>query len=120
MTYIKAISLAVLVTTSLVSNANEVVKHIPDNSVGKVVGGSTSFLVGGAIAGPIGAIVVGLAGAWAGSNVQEETGASGNAYLIRLDDGSEQVFRSPNFVFKPGDKVEIEGIRAVPLKKTQE
>jgi len=119
MTTIKAISFAILATTSLASNANEVVKHIPDNSVGKVVGGWTSFLVGGAVAGPIGAIVVGLAGAWAGGNVQEEIGSSGNAYLIRLNDGSEQVFRSPNFVFKPGDKVEIEGIRAVPLKNTQ-
>ncbi len=59
--------------------------------------------------GPIDAIVGELAGAWARANVHEETGTSGNAYLIRLDDGTEQVFRSPNFVFKQCDKVEIEG-----------
>jgi len=119
MTYIKAVSFAVLAATSLASNANEVIKHIPDNSVGIMVGGWSSFLVGGAVAGPIGAVVGGIAGAWAGANIQEETEISGNAYLIRLDDGSEQVFRSPNYVFKAGDKVEIEGIRAVPLKNTQ-
>ncbi len=123
MTYIKAkikaISFAVLVSTSLVSNANEVVKHIPDNSIGKVTGGWASFLAGGAVAGPIGAIVGGVAGAWIGANVQEKTGISGNAYLIRLDDGSEQIFRSPNFVFKLGDKVKIEGIRAVPVTNKQ-
>ncbi len=119
MTYIKAISFAILMTTSLASNANEVIQHIPDNSLGKVAGGWSSFLVGGAVGGPIDAIVGELAGAWARANVHEETGTSGNAYLIRLGDGTEQVFRSPNFVFIPGDKVEIEGIRAVPVKNAQ-
>ncbi len=44
MRYIKAIFFAALTASSLVSNANEVVKYIPDNSVGKVVNGWRTFL----------------------------------------------------------------------------
>lgn len=69
-------------TTSLVSHANEVVEHIPDNSADNMSGGWTSFLVGRAVSEPIGVIVAGLASAWAVANVQEGTGKSGNEYFI--------------------------------------
>lgn len=95
-------------------NANEVVKKVPGNSVGQVIGGW--FLIGGAVDRPTGAIVGGLAGTYASGEAQESTGKRLNSYLVQSDQGILVLMRSPNHVFQLVDKVVIEGIRALPVK----
>ncbi|MCY1465080.1 hypothetical protein D9M71_831820 [compost metagenome] len=68
-------------------------------------------LMFGAIGGPVGAIAGAAVGYFGGSFVQESTGLGEPAYLVRTDDGSVQRFRSPGKRFKPGDQVEVDGIR---------
>ena len=48
--------------------------------------------------------------------MQELSGKSGNSYVIKQEDDTEVVIRSPNYIFKMGDKVKIVGIRALPIK----
>ena len=80
-----------------------------------MIGGGTAVLLGGAAGGPIGAIVGGILGAWLGGEVQQVTGASGDAYLVKTDDGEVLRLRSPNHQFEVGDAVSIQGIRPVPV-----
>ena len=98
-------------TTSV--QADEVIASVPDNTLGQAVGGWSSFLLGGAVAGPVGAIVGGIAGVWAGGNIQQATNNSENGYLVKGDNGTTHYIRSPNQAFSPGDQVKVVGIRVV-------
>mgnify|MGYP007055197815 FL=1 len=95
--------------------ADKVVGQSTDKTAGKTLGGFSTFLIGGAAGGPVGAIVAGLAGAWAGGEIQEANNASGNTYQIRKTDGELVDLRSPNHTFAIGDEVIIQGIRPLPL-----
>ena len=101
--------------TNFSAHSAQVVKSLPDNMVGKGVGGTSSMLIGGAIAGPIGAAVAGIAGIFVGEQIQQTTGNSGNAYQVKLEDGTLATFRSPNFSFNVGDEVRVDGIRIYPV-----
>lgn len=101
------------------SNADEVIKSVHDTSAGHVIGGWSSVLIEGILGGPIGAIAGDLAGAWAGGNMQELAGKSGNSYVIKQEDNTEQLIRSPNHTFKTGDKVKVVGIRVIPIENKE-
>ena len=49
-------------------------------------------------------IAGGFVGAWLGGEVQQAAGASGDAYLIKTDDGDVQRFRSPKHQFGVGEQ----------------
>ena len=66
--------------------------------------------------GPFGAIVGAALGAFGGAAVQQGSGHSDAAYVVRHDDGSTQRYRSPNARFKPGDQVQVSGIRLAPAQ----
>ncbi|WP_044874700.1 hypothetical protein [Pseudomonas sp. LFM046] len=74
--------------------AAEVLSETPDTTVGKATGGMTGMMLGA------------LGGA-----AQQASGLAEPAYLVKTDDGSMQRFRSPGQHFKPGDQVEVHGIR---------
>ena len=116
MNKIKSMLLISMLLVSSNSNADEVVQKVPDNSAGQVIGGWSSVLIGGVLGGPVGAIAGGLVGAWAGGGVQELSGTSGNSYVIKQEDDTELLIRSPNYTFNVGDKVRIVGLRAIPIK----
>ena len=61
--------------------------------------------------GPVGAVVGALFGGWSGAQVQDATGHSGTAYVVRHEDGREQWVRSPNARFDVGQQVDMHGIR---------
>lgn len=116
MKYLKITALLslTLTLTHVPAYSAEVIKALPDNTVGKGVGGTSTMLIGGAIAGPIGAAIGGIAGIFIGEQVQQSTGQSSQAYQVKLDDGSIETFRSPNYTFNVGDKVNVSGIRIYP------
>ncbi|WDE05116.1 hypothetical protein SG34_028105 [Thalassomonas viridans] len=93
--------------------ADEVVKAVPDNTLGQAVGGWSAFLIGGAVGGPVGAVIGGIAGAWSGGHIQQATDNSENGYLVQAENGSRQYIRSPNQAFTVGDQVKITGIRII-------
>ncbi|MCY1239403.1 hypothetical protein D9M72_521950 [compost metagenome] len=68
-------------------------------------------LMFGAIGGPAGAIAGAAVGYFGGSAVQQASGLAEPAYMVKMDDGSVQRFRSPGKHFKAGDQVEVRGIR---------
>jgi outer membrane lipoprotein SlyB len=119
MNKIKSLLLIPMLLLSHQSNADEVVQRVPDNSVGQVIGGWSSVLIGGVLGGPIGAIAGGLAGAWAGGGVQELSGASGNSYVVKQENNTEVLIRSPNYTFEVGDKVKIVGLRVIPIETNE-
>ena len=91
--------------------AAEVTGHSPDKTGGRILGGWTAFLIGGAVAGPVGAIVAGLGGAWAGGEVQDASGNSGQLHQVRTDSGETVTLRSPGRTFAVGEQVSIDGMR---------
>lgn len=91
--------------------AAEVAGQSPDKTGGRILGGWAAFLIGGAAAGPVGAIVAGLGGAWAGGEVQDASGNSGQLYQIRADSGETVTLRSPGRTFAVGEQVSIDGMR---------
>ena len=95
--------------------ADKVVDQSADNTAGKALGGWSAFVIGGAAGGPVGAIVAGLAGTWAGGEIQSASESSGNTYQIKKTNGEVVQLRSPNHEFAIGDKVIIQGIRPLPL-----
>ncbi|MDH4566291.1 hypothetical protein E8E95_06325 [Pseudomonas sp. BN414] len=90
--------------------AAEVLSEVPDTTAGKAGGGMTGLMFG-AIGGPVGAVAGAAVGYFGGGAVQQATGLAEPAYLVKMDDGSVQRFRSPGQHFKPGDQVEVHGIR---------
>jgi len=48
--------------------------------------------------------------------VQEGTGHSEEAYLVRREDGSTECVRSPMASFRPGDQVQVQDIRLAPVR----
>lgn len=87
------------------AQADEVIKETPDNSVGALYGGLSGVLIGGAAGGPLGALVgVGI-GLFAGKEVQQVSGLSQRAYVVRTAQGEEATVRSPNAQFRAGDRV---------------
>ncbi len=106
----------VLLGAPLVQGA-EVVAQRPDNLSGQMIGGWSAVLLGGVLGGPAGALAGGVAGAWLGGELQQATGNSGNAYLIKTDAGEIKRYRSPRHTFEIGDTVAIEGIRPVPVPR---
>ncbi|MFU5001589.1 hypothetical protein [Pseudomonas paraeruginosa] len=106
-----------LATATPFSYATEVVSTERDHSVGYGAGGVVGVMVGAALGGPFGAIAgaaLGALGALGGGAVQQATGLSENAYIVRHADGSTERFRSPNAEFETGDPVQVQGIRLVP------
>ncbi len=100
-----------LATATPFSYATEVVSTERDHSVGYGAGGVVGVMVGAALGGPFGAITGAALG---GGAVQQVTGLSENAYIVRHADGSTERFRSPNAEFETGDPVQVQGIRLVP------
>ncbi|MFG8978792.1 hypothetical protein [Pseudomonas paraeruginosa] len=103
-----------LATATPFSYATEVVSTERDHSVGYGAGGVVGVMVGAALGGPLGAIAGAALGALGGGAVQQATGLSENAYIVRHADGSTERFRSPNAEFETGDPVQVQGIRLVP------
>jgi outer membrane lipoprotein SlyB len=95
--------------------AAEIVAQRSDNLSGQMLGGWVAVLVGGAAGGPLGAIAGGALGAWLGGEAQQLAGASGDAYLVKMDDGEVRRLRSPNQQFEVGETVSVKGIRPVPV-----
>ena len=95
--------------------ADEVISEVPDNTVGGGFGAGSGVLLGGALGGPIGALVGAGIGALGGAEVQEVTGASGRAYVVRDEQGHERTVRSPNGKFQIGQQVSVRGDRLKPL-----
>lgn len=93
------------------ANAAEVTGHSPDKTSGRMLGGWTGFLIGGAAAGPIGALVIGLGGAWAGGELQEASGNSGQLHHIQTEEGESLTLRSPQQTFAVGSQVVVDGKR---------
>lgn len=110
----KTILFAIGLATALPLHGAEVISQSPDNTAGYGAGGVTGLMVGAALGGPFGALAGAAIGAFGGAAVQEGTGHSEQAYLVRRDDGSTERVRSPMASFQPGDQVEVQGIRLVP------
>jgi len=108
-----ALYIGLLTTFTQSAIAAEVLSELPDQTAGRWAGGFTGLLVGGAAGGPIGAVAGAVVGAFTGSGVQSASGLSERAYQVKTDDGQQQVVRSPNEHFEPGDKVELKGARIV-------
>jgi len=85
--------------------ADEVIKETPDNSVGALYGGLSGLLAGGAVGGPLGALVGAGIGLFAGEGVQQVSGLSQRAYVVKTAQGKHATVRSPNAQFAIGAKV---------------
>ncbi|MCY1557074.1 hypothetical protein D9M68_938890 [compost metagenome] len=108
-----SITLCLALLCSPVAFSAEVLSETPDTTVGKATGGMTGLMFG-AIGGPLGAVAGAAVGYFGGGAVQASSGLAEPAYLVKTDDGSVQRFRSPGKHFKPGDQVEVRGIRIQP------
>ncbi|MGG2397780.1 hypothetical protein ACJRW5_12660 [Pseudomonas sp. SH1-B] len=104
-----ALSLGLVAASTL--QAAEVVAEREENAVGAGFGGLSGLMLGAAAGGPIGALVGAVVGGWSGAEVQDATGNSGTAYVVRHEDGREQWVRSPNARFEVGQQVQMNGIR---------
>ncbi|MCY1287997.1 hypothetical protein D9M68_609870 [compost metagenome] len=105
-----SITLCLALLASAPAFSAEVLSEVPDTTVGKAGGGMTGLMFG-AIGGPAGAIAGAAVGYFGGSAVQQASGLAEPAYMVKMDDGSVQRFRSPGKHFKAGDQVEVRGIR---------
>lgn len=124
MSYFKTIKAAFLLLllsfpTASICQADQVIGHSPDNIKGQMVGGWSGVLLGGAAGGPAGAILGGLAGYWSGGKLQQASGTSDNAYLVKSEDGQIQRLRSPNHEYQTGDVVAVIDQRPLPNKQQQ-
>ncbi|KQN61382.1 hypothetical protein ASF02_13495 [Pseudomonas sp. Leaf58] len=108
--------LAMTLSISLPTCADQVLSESSDNTVGYGAGGVSGLMVGAALGGPFGAIAGAALGAFGGAAVQQGSGHSDPAYVVRHDDGSTQRYRSPNARFKPGDQVQVSGLRLAPAQ----
>ncbi|HET8711485.1 MAG TPA: hypothetical protein VFM32_08920 [Spongiibacteraceae bacterium] len=99
--------IALFITSALstAAQADEVVAPAHDNIGGTLYGGMIGLMAGGATGGPIGALAGAGIGALAGHHVQDATGLSQRAYLIKTDNGDQVIVRSPNAEFAPGQMV---------------
>ncbi|WP_069943412.1 hypothetical protein [Pseudomonas putida] len=104
--------LAMTLTIALPACADQVLSESADNTVGYGAGGVSGLMIGAALGGPFGAIAGAALGAFGGAAVQQGSGP----YMVRHDDGSTQRYRSPNAHFKPGDQVQVSGIRLAPAQ----
>ncbi|ASL26966.1 hypothetical protein [Azotobacter chroococcum] len=113
--------LALTIGMLTVSNvyAAEIVSEVGDETSGQATGGMTGMMAG-SVGGPIGAVVGAGLGAVLGGSGQKALGGSDRAYIVRTDSGELKTYRSPNYVFVPGDKVVIHGNRPRPLGWTPE
>ncbi|MFZ6050325.1 hypothetical protein ACFW0H_29915 [Pseudomonas sp. CR3202] len=112
---IPSVTLCLALLCSPAAFAAEVLSETPDTTAGKATGGMTGLMFG-AIGGPAGAVAGAAVGYFGGSLVQESTGLSEPAYLVKTDDGSVQRFRAPGQHFNPGDQVVVHGIRIEAAK----
>ncbi|WP_336335657.1 hypothetical protein [Pseudomonas putida] len=110
------LSLAMSLSIALPACADEVLSASPDNTIGYGAGGVSGLMLGAALGGPFGAVAGAVLGAFGGAAVQQGTGHSDQAYVVRHDDGSTQRYRSPTARFKPGDQVQVSGIRLAPAQ----
>lgn len=94
--------------------ADEVIKETPDNSAGALYGGLSGVLIGGAAGGPLGALVGAGIGLFAGEGVQQVSGLSQRAYVVKTAQGEEATVRSPNAQFRAGDRVTRQAGRLHP------
>jgi len=99
--------------------AAEIVSEANDATTGKATGGMTGMMIGG-VGGPLGALVGAGVGALFGGATQGATGTFDRAYVVRTDSGDLKTYRSPNYIFSPGDKVVIYGNRPRPYGWTPE
>jgi outer membrane lipoprotein SlyB len=104
---------AAVLAIALPVGAAEVVGEAPDGAVGNMTGLWAGVLIGGAAGGPLGALGGAVVGALGGGELQSRSGLAGTAYLVREDDGSETLVRSPNRRWQAGDRVEIVANRLV-------
>ncbi|MCY1512120.1 hypothetical protein D9M68_465680 [compost metagenome] len=112
---VPSITLCLALLASPAAFAAEVLSETPDTTVGKATGGMTGLMFG-AIGGPLGAVAGAAVGYFGGGAVQASAGLDEPAYLVEMDDGSVQRFRTPGQRFQPGDQVEVRGIRLEAAK----
>lgn len=93
--------------------AAEVIERVPDTLPGKGYGAASGFMAGTATGGPAGGIIGAVGGWWLGHSIQRASGLHGTAYLVKEEDGSRKVVRSPGRDWEAGDKVEVVGRRLV-------
>lgn len=96
-----------------VVQADTVVKAVPDKMPGRILGAFSGLMIGAAGGGPVGiGVVIGASLGWfAGGELQEAGGLSGNAYRVRDEDGGVSTVRSPNQTWSSGDRVDVVGGR---------
>lgn len=114
---ILALTIGMMTASSLY--AAEIVSEVTDETSGQASGGMTGMMAG-SVGGPVGAVVGAGLGALFGGSGQKALGGSDRAYIVRTDSGELKTYRSPNYVFAPGDKVVIYGNRPRPLGWTPE
>ena len=101
---------AVLLLSSSLVQADQVVEANKDHMVGGGFGGLTGFMVGGAMGGPIGALVGGGLGYFGGKEVQQAAGLDQTLYVIQAEDGSlARVRTSSADAFAIGEAVNRDG-----------
>ncbi len=105
-----------LLSTAISSNADTVVKEVPDTKPGQIFGGVVGFMVG-SIGGPLGALAGGGISWLTGGEIQQASGLAGRAYEVEKVDGSLEIVRSPNQQWQPGDEVRIENERLVAFEQ---
>ncbi|WP_150302853.1 hypothetical protein [Pseudomonas saliphila] len=101
---------AILLLSSSLVQADQVVEAKEDRMVGGGFGGLTGFMVGGAVGGPIGALVGGGLGYFGGKGAQQAAGLDQTLYVIQAEDGSlNRVRTSSADGFAVGEAVNRDG-----------
>jgi len=100
------------------TQADTVIKEVPDTLPGRSFGGLSGFMAGAAAGGPVGAAIGAGLGWLVGGETQKGTGLSGKAYRVAREDGSEITVRSPGRSWTVGDRVHVVGGRLVAAGET--
>ncbi len=113
---IQSLFILVALAVSHQASADEVIRKVPDTTVGKSVGVLTGVMVGGAAGGPVGALAGGAAGFFMGSGAQNAAGLSERSYEVATENGTLYRVRSPKATFAVGDQVRRSGPRIYPSR----
>jgi outer membrane lipoprotein SlyB len=109
----RSVLLHAMLLSAGLTQADTVIKEVPDTLPGKSFGGLSGFMAGAAAGGPVGAAIGAGLGWLAGGETQKATGLSGKAYRVAREDGSEITIRSHARTWSAGDRVRIVGGRLV-------
>lgn len=100
---------SVLLLTSTLANADEVMTVERDRVLGGGFGGLSGFMLGAAAGGPLGALVGAGVGYFAGQGVQEVAGPDHSLYVLRDEEGNITRLRTSAKGFEVGQQVERGG-----------